>query len=85
MWQIACAANHEHWNHERWRAPLTSANYALCRVRPPQSYGGGRDIVALDDSTLLEGQEFRRAPIFDDGLIEVQAVQALSACLGRQA
>ena len=36
-----------------------------------QSYGGGRDIVGLDDTTLLQGQEFRQAPIFDDGLIEV--------------
>jgi len=36
-----------------------------------QSYGGGRDIVGLGDSTLLQGQEFKREPIFDDGLIEV--------------
>lgn len=38
-----------------------------------QSYGGGRDIVGLGDSTLLKGQEFKRAPIFDDGLIEVRS------------
>lgn len=36
-----------------------------------QSYGGGRDIVGLGDTTLLRGQEFKQAPIFDDGLIEV--------------
>ena len=38
-----------------------------------QSYGGGRDIVGLGDDTLLKGAQFKRAPIFDDGLIEVPA------------
>lgn len=40
-------------------------------VPSPQSYGGGRDIVGLGDSTLLKGQQFTQAPIFDDGYIEV--------------
>lgn len=43
-----------------------------CLTPPcPQSYGGGRDIVGLGDTTLLRGQEFKQVPIFDDGLIEV--------------
>lgn len=46
-------------------------NRASPVAQPSQSYGGGRDIVGLGDTTLLRGQEFKQAPIFDDGLIEV--------------
>lgn len=65
-----------------WRATFAGLDSCLllpARLSAPscraqllcaQSYGGGRDIVGLGDSTLLEGQQFKRDPIFDDGLIE---------------
>ena len=46
--------------------------------------------MGLGDSTLLEGAQFRRPPIFDDGLIEVvgfgngwQAAAAMMQVPGR--
>ena len=66
-----------------WPAPCTACGHVRVPAhlptrslpaRPtPQSYGGGRDIVGLGDNTLLRGQEFKQAPIFDDGRIEVGA------------
>ncbi|EFN52167.1 hypothetical protein CHLNCDRAFT_139349 [Chlorella variabilis] len=54
-----------------WREVTVPRNVRALVLLNIQSYGGGRDIVGLGDSTLLKGQEFKRAPIFDDGLIEV--------------
>ena len=54
-----------------WREVAVPRSVRALVLLNLQSYGGGRDIVGLGDSTLLAGQEFKRAPIFDDALIEV--------------
>lgn len=54
-----------------WPRTVPWQSCISCGPTPLQSYGGGRDIVGLGDTTLLRGQEFKQAPIFDDGLIEV--------------
>ncbi|KAL4424008.1 hypothetical protein ABPG75_001309 [Micractinium tetrahymenae] len=55
----------------QWREVAVPRSVRALVLLNIQSYGGGRDIVGLDDSTLLQGQQFKRDPIFDDGLIEV--------------